>query len=223
MSTQAPAQLFDNSHQTSMEQTPNLKTGAEPTIESSESPPPSEIPAFDAQAQEWRDFDWEAYHQRAAKRVTNWDELETRYPALADKDQMALQLWLARQLPAPLIRWILADLPTKSLWEHLGADALKPLKHEALRGFQQAPGSLRREPVQKRLAAWLLQTPDEIHLLLVALGLAISAAASVASRARAKRRSHAQRPLAFADAHFRRSCRRRRARLRGQSRNSSSI
>lgn len=165
MSTQAPAQLFDNSHQESINQNPDLKTAVATNAEPPENPPQPDAPAYDPNDEEWADFDWENYHKRAAKRLPAWGEIEKRTPALLDN--MAPQLWIARQLSLPVIRWITADLPTKSLWEHLNADALKSLKYEALRGFQQAPGSLRREPVQKRLAAWLLQNPDEIHLLLL--------------------------------------------------------
>ena len=53
------------------------------------------------------------------------------------------------------------------MWKHLSADELGPLKYEALRGFQQTPGSLRREPVQKRMAVWLEKHPEELHLILL--------------------------------------------------------
>ena len=167
MSTQAPVQLFDNSHQTSIEQTPalNAAPATQTENETQENSPQFNAAAFDADAEEWRDFDWELYHARAAKRLSAWGELEKRAPELLDN--MAAQLWLARQLSPAVVRWILAGLPTKSLWEHLSADAMKSLKYEALRGFQQAPGSLRREPVQKRIAAYLGKNPDEIHLLLL--------------------------------------------------------
>ena len=165
MSTPAPAQLFDNSQHELLSQTPALKTSVATNAEPPENPPQSETPDFDPNDEEWRNFDWENYHKRAAKRFSSWDEIETLYPNLFDN--MAPQLWSSRQLPLPIVRWILADLPTKLLWEHLGADAMKLVKHEALRGFLQAPGSLRREPVQKRLAAWLLKNPDEIHLLVL--------------------------------------------------------
>ncbi len=152
MSTQAPSPLSDDLPQQAISPAPALKSAIA-------------TPEFNADDEEWRNFDWENYRKRAAKRLKSWDEIAARAPGLLD--DMAPQLWLARQLPLPIIRWIIADLPAKSLWEHLSADALKPLRHEALRGFQQAPGSLRREAVQKRIAAWLLQNPDEIHLLLL--------------------------------------------------------
>ena len=144
MSTQAPSPLFDDLPQQAISPAPVLETAAATS---------AEAPEFNADDEEWRNFDWENYRKRAAKRLKLGDEIAAR-PGLLD--DMAPQLWLARQLPLPIIRWIIADLPAKSLWEHLSADALKPLRHEALRGFQQAPGSLRREAVQKRLAAWLL-------------------------------------------------------------------
>ncbi len=177
MSRPAPAPLSDNSQHTSPKQTPVWESSAPSVTEDTtrakplENAPKLATSDFDPATEEWRDFDWDAYHQRAARRVASWGELEARYPDLLDR--MAAQLWLARGLPAPVVRWIAADLPTKALWEHLGADALKPLKHEALRGFQQTPGSLRREPVQKRIAAWLLQNPDEIHLLLLRWALQV--------------------------------------------------
>ena len=169
MLIQAPAQLFDNSQQELFSRTPALKSAAT----NAETPPQLQLQpqlqplalAFDPNDEEWRDFDEGNYRKRAAKRLGSWEEIEKIYPDLLDT--LAPRVWAARQLPLPTIRWLLADLPTKALWEHLNADALKSLKYEALRGFQQAPGSLRREPVQKRLAAWLLQNPDEIPLLLL--------------------------------------------------------
>ncbi len=161
MSTQAPSQLFDFSHHEAQAQTPELKSHSEPP----ENPPQLDAPDYDPNDEEWENFDWENYNKRAAKRLNSFGEIEERYPEL--RDNMGSQLWVARHLPPLVTRWILSDLPTKSLWEHLGADEMKLLKHEALRGFQQTPGSLRREPVQKRIANWLLKHPDEVHLLLL--------------------------------------------------------
>lgn len=158
MSTTAPAQLFDNSHQETLTQTPELKI----TEESPESAPQSNADIYNPNDEEWRDFDGEAYQKRALKRV----------PALAEAadnwaDNLAPQLWIARHFPLLATRWLVADIAGKTLWKHLSADELGPLKYEALRGFQQAPGSLRREPVQKRFAVWLEKHPEELHLLLL--------------------------------------------------------
>ena len=153
MSTQAPAQLFDNSQQELLTQTPELK--------SNENSSPADATDYDPNDEAWRDFDGEAYQKRALKRLPWLEKGEFNWRNLNQ------QLWAARQLSPATTRWIMSDLPAKSLWEFLGADELKSLKYEALRGFQQTPGSLRREPVQKRLAAWLHQHPDEIHLLLL--------------------------------------------------------
>lgn len=161
MSTQAPAQLFDNSQQENLNQTPEFTSNVEPP----ETPPQWDAPAYNPNDEVWRDFEWVAYHKRAEKRVSAFGEIEKHYPDLSEN--MGAQLWLARHLPPPIVRWLLSDIPQKSLWEHLESDELKQLKHEALRGFQQTPGSLRREPVQKRVAAWLHKHPDEIHLLLL--------------------------------------------------------
>ena len=171
MSNQAPAQLFDNSSGQILSQTPELKTvsasanAAEIPTDSPENPPISDAPDYDPNDQEWQNFDWESYNRRAAKRLPAWGEIEGRYPNL--RDNLGAQLWLARHLPPPVVRWIVSDLPAKTLWEHLDADEMKLLKYEALRGFQQTPGSLRREAVQKRIAAWLVNNPNEIHLLLL--------------------------------------------------------
>ena len=161
MSTRALAPLFDNSQQQAIIQTPELKKATE-TLGSA---PLADESGYDPNDEEWRDFDGDAYLKRAEKRVPALKEIETRYPDL--RANMGAQLWMARRLSPPTVQWITHDLPQKSLWEHLNADELKQLKYEALRGFQQTPGSLRREPVQKRMAAWLHNHPDEIHLLLL--------------------------------------------------------
>ena len=149
----APVQLFDNSEQELWTQTPELK--------SNEDSPPSNAINYDANDDEWQNFDDDAYQKRALKRLPWLEKSEFNWRDLNR------QLWAARQFSPATTRWMMSDLPAKSLWEFLGADELKSLKYEALRGFQQTPGSLRREPVQKRLAAWLHQHPDELHLLLL--------------------------------------------------------
>ena len=169
MSNQAPFQLFDNSQQEALTQTPELKS-APKTIEPPQPPPQLDAPDYDPDDEEWRDFDWEAYHKRLLKQLPSLGEIEKRYPHLCAN--RGLQLWIARHLPPPLTRWLLSDLPTKSLWQFINLDTHKQLKYEALRGFQQTPGSLRREPVQKRIAAWLLNNPDEVHQLMLRWALA---------------------------------------------------
>ncbi len=158
MSTQAPAQLFDGSEREAWSQTPQPKTLAAPD----ETP---DAQAFDPDAEEWNDFDWDAYNKRLAKRLPSLDKSESDW-----QSKVGAQGWSARRLPTPIVRWLIADVPNKSLWEWLGADELKATKHEILRGFQQSPTSLRREPVQKRLAVWLSKHPEEIHLLLLRWG-----------------------------------------------------
>ena len=165
MSIQASNQLSKNSRQESIEPISETVTAVEAA------PEPLEIPQtiYDPDDEEWKDFNWEKYRKRAAKRLSALGDIEARSSAW--RDDTGAQLWCARRLPAPVVRWITTDLPNRALWEHLSADEMKPLKYEALRGFQQAPGSLRREAVQKRMAAWLGQNPDEIHLLLLRWGL----------------------------------------------------
>ena len=165
MSTQAPQQLFDNSLHEALTQTPEPKSSARATTEPPETPPQLDAPDYDPDDEEWKNFDWDAYNRRLTKELPSLGEIETRHPNL--RDNMGSQLWIARRLPPPVARWILANLPTKALWQFINLDAHKQLKYEALRGFQQTPGSLRREPVQKRIAAWLLKNPDEVHSLLL--------------------------------------------------------
>ena len=153
MLNQAPNPLFDNSEQELWTQTPELK--------SNENSPSSDATDYDPNDEEWCDFDGETYQKRALKRLPWLEKSEF------DWRNLNQQLWATRQLSPATTRWMMSDLPAKSLWEHLNSDELKSLKYEALRGFQQTPGSLRREPVQKRVAAWLHQHPDEIHLLLL--------------------------------------------------------
>ena len=164
MLTQAPSQLFDNSQREAQSQNPQPKTAPDQPA------PPENLPQleasdYDPNDEEWQNFDWDAYLKRAEKRIDSWGEIDQRYPEL--RADMGAQLWLARRLPPPVVRWMLGDIPNKLLWKHLKTDELKPLKHEALRGFQQTPGSLRQEPVQKRVLAWLQKHPDETHLLLL--------------------------------------------------------
>ena len=161
MSTQAPSQLFDGSQREAIAQTPELKIRTEPP----ETPPQLEAPGYDANDEEWANFDWEAYNRRVSKRLPSFGAIEERYPDL--RANMGSQMWIARHLPPAFTRWMLADTPVKSLWEHLSSDQMKPLRHGFLRGFQQTPGSLRREPVQKRIVSWLTKNPEEIHFLLL--------------------------------------------------------
>ncbi len=158
MSTRAPAPLFDNSQQETLTSTPDIKTNEA----SSESAPPLNADIYNPNDDEWRDFDNEAYQKRALKRVTTLADADENWA-----DNLAPQLWIARHFPLLATRWLVSDIPGKILWKHLSADELGPLKYEALRGFQQAPGSLRREPVQKRFAVWLEKHPEELHLLLL--------------------------------------------------------
>lgn len=158
MSTQAPASLFNNSQPESLTPTPELKINDE----SPESALQSSADVYDPNDEEWRDFDGDNYQKRALKRVPILDEADENWA-----DKLAPQLWIARHFPLLATRWLVADMPGKTLWKHLSADELGPLKYEGLRGFQQAPGSLRREPVQKRFAVWLEKHPEELHLLLL--------------------------------------------------------
>ena len=160
MAHPAPSQLFDGSYYEALTSAPQDKAST---------PPPEQVLEDWETSDEIRDFSWDSYHTSVLKRLPKPLQEKTAAPAL--REIMALQVWIANRLPLPITRFLLHDLPVKTLWEHLNSDELRPLKHEALRGFQQTPGSLRREPVQKRIAAWLDRHPEEIHPLLLRWGL----------------------------------------------------
>ena len=155
-----PSQIFDGSYYESIISTPNLKA-----------PPPAVEAAFESpdNLDEIENFDWETYNRSIVARLPAPPHDDARFEKM--RDHLGAQLWLSRRLAAPILLFLLRDTPPKLAWEWLGHDSLGELKHAALRGFQQTPGSLRREPVQKRIAGWLERHPAEVHLLLLRWGL----------------------------------------------------
>lgn len=161
MAYPVPSQLFDGSYYEAITAAPDDK-GAQS--------PPTEVLEDWETSEEVRDFSWDSYNSKVLKRLPK--PLQERVAASPQlREIMAMQQWIAKRLPAPITAFLTHDLPVKTLWEHLSSDELRPLKHEALRGFQQTPGSLRREPVQKRIVAWLERHPEEIPFLLLRWGL----------------------------------------------------
>ena len=197
MSHQPPAQLFDGSLREALASTPTPKTLVATVPDS---PPQLDDPDFDlSQIDEFENFDWDAYNRDIARRL----------PPIEDEQQNKLrarlgtQRWISKRLPSPVVRWMFADLPPKIAWEALGQDELKPLKHAALRGFQQTPSSLKREPVLKRIASWFELHPEETHLLLLRWGTRTPMPAVFGSGREPARRRDFDGPIAFADPQFR--------------------
>ena len=160
MNSNAPAQLFDGSVYEALAATPELKTPPKgETVAQSLSLEAASTP------EEFENFDWDAYNRDIAKRLKLDDENDEERRQI--RDNLGTQLWICTRLPAPVTQFLLTSLPPKELWEHLNHERLRELRHGALRGFQQTPASLRREPVIKRMVAWLERHPNEVHLLLL--------------------------------------------------------
>ncbi len=157
MPEHAPQQLFDGSFFAAILQTPALKTA-----------PPDPVSALDANDDGLPDFpffDWDAYNREFFERIPDSAKKTATGHEMARV--AGTQIWMARQFPAPVMAYLLASAPAKSLWQYLSGDERKEVLAVATRGFQRTPGIIRQPVVRARLLQWLQKNPAEIYILLM--------------------------------------------------------
>lgn len=77
------------------------------------------------------------------------------------------QFWLARQLPSPVVAFLIRSIAVKYLWPFVHAEPNAEFRLTVTRGFQQTPSTVRQPAVRARMLHWLETHPDEIYLFLL--------------------------------------------------------
>ncbi len=109
MSEHAPQQLFDGSFFEAIFRAPALKTTP---------PAPVELPdEADQPLPEFQTFDWDAYNREFYARLPEHlksTENGREFSAIA-----GTQIWMVRHFSAPILAYLIASAPAKSLWNYL--------------------------------------------------------------------------------------------------------